>query len=398
MATIAAIASSSNAAASYSDYETLSFQNVSIDGMQGSQTFTTSMLYTIVYNDDKTLTVEAEIPEKVTKIVGFVPEMHFKGARDGEGDQYIAMVNTDGIYKATSTFTFDEGAELTDLFFWLKYAGGVSRFDIKGYTVGTEKAATVGNPIITGEATNITSTSAEINWNVLEGAGMENPVNTVYFDGNVTTQNPIVLTDLTPNTSYSYTLKVVSNFNGKDYTSEEVTVSFKTLRENAVALTYYGKVSMEFANCSFDAASPDNNRVTKTFEIPYTIVFNPDETLTISITKPAEMDGLVGLASPSVSADGEWKDFVDFSYTTVKTFTENTDINMFFYWPYNGGAARKDFVYKVGSTSNNPTGVKNIVNSSNPDEVTYYNLQGIRVTKPVAGRLYIVNGKKIIVK
>lgn len=390
----AAIAVSASAAVSYSDYEALQFNNVSINGVEGPQSITTSMLYTITYNDDKTLTVEANIPEKVTQIVGFVPEMHFKGMRDGEGDQYVSFANKDGLYTATSTLTFEAGTELTDFYFWFKFAGGDKRFDVTGYKVGSQKEATIGNPIITAQATDITSNSAQINWEIVEGAGMENPVNTIYMDGNVITENPIILSDLTANTNYTHVLKVVSLYEGKEYSSEEVTVTFKTLREGAVALTYNGKVTMKFENCSYNAANPDADRETREFEIPYTIVYNPDETLTISIVKPAEMDGMVGLVVPQVSAAEGLKNFDNFTYTTQKTFEEGTDVNMYFYWPYNGGAARVDFVYKVGSVTGSVTAVESI--ESNDGVAVYYNLQGQRVANPENGIFVkVVNGKAV---
>lgn len=82
----------------------------------------------------------------------------------------------------------------------------------------------------------------------------------------------------------------------------------------------------------------------------YALTYNLDGTLTMEVVI---MTDHVGLATPSFSADEEWKDLANvdgvWTRTTTKTFTKGQKINCFFYQPYSGGAARFDFQYTVGS-------------------------------------------------
>lgn len=67
-----------------------------------------------------------------------------------------------------------------------------------------------------------------------------------------------------------------------------------------------------------------------------------------------------GLATPSFSIDGEWKDMTKnadgtYTRTSEKTFSVGQEVACFLYAPYTGGAARIDFTYIVGSSNERPT-------------------------------------------
>lgn len=91
----------------------------------------------------------------------------------------------------------------------------------------------------------------------------------------------------------------------------------------------------------------------------YYLVYNENRTVSVFTTITTEH---TGLATPSWSIDGEWKDLSRsgewWSRTSEKTFNRGQTVNCFFYQPYAGGAARLDFTYTIGSENQPlPTGI-----------------------------------------
>lgn len=67
-----------------------------------------------------------------------------------------------------------------------------------------------------------------------------------------------------------------------------------------------------------------------------------------------------GLATPSFSIDGEWKDMTKnadgtYTRTSEKTFSVGQEVTCFLYAPYTGGVGQLYFTYIVGSSNERPT-------------------------------------------
>lgn len=63
----------------------------------------------------------------------------------------------------------------------------------------------------------------------------------------------------------------------------------------------------------------------------------------------------------------------------------------------NNGTFRIDNI-KVTAGSGSATGITNIDNGNMPADATYYNLQGMKVSKPTASGVYVHGGKKVVIK
>lgn len=80
----------------------------------------------ITRNADATLTFDISWD---ADIVGAVPQICLDGS-------FITMPSQQKHAVLTTTQTYEDGATLSDTFFYIAYAGGVARVDITGYTVG----------------------------------------------------------------------------------------------------------------------------------------------------------------------------------------------------------------------------------------------------------------------
>lgn len=82
--------------------------------------------WAITRNADATLTFELTWS---SDIIGSVPQICINGA-------FSTMPAQERLARFTTATTFVDGATLNDTFFYMAYAGGASRIDITGYTVG----------------------------------------------------------------------------------------------------------------------------------------------------------------------------------------------------------------------------------------------------------------------
>lgn len=86
----------------------------------------------ITRNADATLTFDISWD---ADIVGAVPQICLEGT-------FITMPAQQKHAVLTTTQTYEDGATLSDTFFYIAYAGGVARVDITGYTVGASNEQT----------------------------------------------------------------------------------------------------------------------------------------------------------------------------------------------------------------------------------------------------------------
>lgn len=136
-----------------------------ISGADGEEVYPYTMKYKIVYNEDKTLTVTAELEWKDNKpVTGLV-----------DGSVFINNVNNafamaDGIRTVTTADTYTAGETLTLNFFFPRYAG-VLEIPVT-YVVGTDNTTSISE---------VKSPMMQSGFYDLRGARVVNPSNGVYI-------------------------------------------------------------------------------------------------------------------------------------------------------------------------------------------------------------------------
>lgn len=239
--------------------------------------------YSIAYNADGTLTVEAVIEtEKET------PE----GDRNFHiyvgGDEWLKLHdNGAGVLAGTTNSTFEEGSTIT-WEWYLPYAGGVYQ-QANQYVVGSanDKPASLR---ISAEAVNVTTNSAEIQYTVTGATTYE-----VYYkvgDGQfaLATANPIVLSGLTDYTEYHVEIYAKAG----EMESSHKTVTFKTLNANARDYVYADVFETTFRS-AWRAGGDPNNRQDIPAALPWSVTYRADETAVyrIDFTGYEDIVGLV---------------------------------------------------------------------------------------------------------
>lgn len=295
---------------------------------------TVSFDYTLTALENNHLQVDATI-EGLDKVPGLaVLQMQI-----GVGGWTNAVKNEDGSYTWVSLDnpTFELGNDVAPLHFYFPYeSGGVVNQAIDGYKFGAanEKPVKEILPKLTAKAQNITANSAEIAYEVTLPEELTGATVKVYLNDAEATASPIALTDLTPSTDYSYTMKAVATKDGQDYTGKEVKVEFKTNRD-ATAAKVWNTIKDGFIN---------NVPVS----IETAIAYNPNSTVTITAIPHCAkaIEGLVWKACACLVGGDRIMDMtlVDgkYTYTTEATFEENVGLYVYYFAAFAGGDARLD--------------------------------------------------------
>ena len=303
--------------------------------------------YVLTALEDGHLQMTAEI-EGIEDIPGLVLKMKMGSAYP------IAEKQADGTYKwishdnenrpdSDATFALGQALEGDNLRFWFEWAGANMTDFIEGYIFGAanEKPATAIVPKLTASATEITATSANIEYTVtlpeeLEGADVK-----VYLNDEIAAASPIALTGLTANTDYSYAMKAVATKGGQTYEGKVVTVAFKTNRDAAAAKVWHTIKDAFIKNVPVS--------------IETAITYNPNSTVTITAIPHCAkaIDGLVWKANACLAGGDRIMDMalVDgkYTYTTEATFEENVGLYVYYFAAFAGGDARLDIEgYKTG--------------------------------------------------
>lgn len=297
--------------------------------------------YTLTALENNHLQVDATI-EGLDKVPGLaVLQMQI-----GVGGWTNAVKNEDGSYTWVSLDnpTFELGNTVAPLHFYFPYeSGGVVNQAIDGYKFGAanEKPVKEIMPKLTAKAQNITANSAEVAYEVTLPEELTDATVKVYLNDAEATASPIALTDLTPSTDYSYTMKAVATKDGQDYTGKEVKVEFKTNRD-ATAAKVWNTIKDGFIN---------NVPVS----IETAIAYNPNSTVTITAIPHCAkaIEGLVWKACACLVGGDRIMDMtlVDgkYTYTTEATFEENVGLYVYYFAAFAGGDARLDIEgYKTG--------------------------------------------------
>lgn len=302
---------------------------------------TVSFDYTLTALENNHLQVDATI-EGLDKVPGLaVLQMQI-----GVGGWTNAVKNEDGSYTWVSLDnpTFELGNTVAPLHFYFPYeSGGVVNQAIDGYKFGAanEKPVKEILPKLTAKSQNITANSAEIAYEVTLPEELTGATVKVYLNDAEVMASPIALTDLTPSTGYSYTMRAVATKDGQDYTGKEVKVEFKTNRDATVAKVWY-TIKDGFIN---------NVPVS----IETAIAYNPNSTVTITAIPHCAkaIDGLVWKANACLAGGDRIMDMtlVDgkYTYTTEATFEENVGLYVYYFAAFTGGDARLDiYGYQTG--------------------------------------------------
>lgn len=312
-----------------------------------SETYPISIDYELTALEDGHLQVDATM-EGVEAIpdINSALQMHIVTAwphATKNPDGTYTWISKDNENRADSDATFELGKSVTPIQFWFAYRGGLFNDEIRGYLFGAanEKPVKAIVPKLTASATEITATSANIEYTVTLPEELEGAEVKVYLNDEIAAVSPIALTDLTPATDYSYAMKTVATKGGQTYEGKVVTVAFKTNRDAAAAKVWHTIKDAFIKNVPVS--------------IETAIAYNPNSTVTITAIPHCAkaIDGLVWKANACLAGGDRIMDMalVDgkYTYTTEATFEENVGLYVYYFAAFAGGDARLDIEgYKTG--------------------------------------------------
>lgn len=244
--------------------------------------------YSITYNEDKTLTVNAYFESEKPTVVADRNFHIYIG-----GDEWLKLYDDGtGTLTGTTKSTFEEGATIT-WEWYLPIANGLYQ-EVNQYVIGSENEAPLSIRV-KASAENVTFESAEIAYTVSAPAGSEYKV---YYaakgsEAVEATESPIVLTGLDENTEYIYEVYAVLGKGEDAVESVHEEVSFKTTHKGAVDLVYSDFLAAEFKN-AFLEGETEINRRSIFATIPWKVTYKADGTAVYTIDLSA-VKNIVGL-------------------------------------------------------------------------------------------------------
>ena len=315
-------------------------QTVNYAGV-GEITITTP--YTMVSNADGTATCNFTVEGMPSTHVDPIQfEFHGQGVKAAEktGDNsYTVTSNAATPYSAGATV----GAN-----FYFPLPGGVYNAPAS-FVFGDSNAPLAETPRLEATLGTVTDTSVEINWNVELPQSLAGAVVEVKINGTTVTESPYVLSDLTPATEYTVEVTASATQGGETFDAKSVTLKAVTLRGAGQSdPVFYGE----------DVSSMSFQGQTHTVTISYNITANADGTATIRYTVdgfPVDFNSEFSFADCGIlpsPKDGEY-----YTQTSSAKYTTGQTLPCFFYFPYAGGAYRRDISYVYASESNPPTPV-----------------------------------------
>lgn len=310
------------------------------DIVVGSETYPISIDYELTALKDGHLQVDATM-EGVESIpdINSALQMHIVTAwphATKNPDGTYTWISKDNENRADSDATFELGKSVAPIQFWFAYRGGLFNDEIKGYLFGAanEKPVKAIVPKLTASATDITATSANIEYSVILPEELEGAEVKVYLNDEIAAASPIALTDLTANTDYSYVMKAVASKDGQTYEGKVVTVAFKTNRDATAAKVWHTIKDAFIKNVPVS--------------IETAIAYNPNSTVTITAVPHTAkaIEGLVWKANACLAGGDRIMDMMladgKYTYTTEATFEENVGLYVYYFAAFAGGDARLD--------------------------------------------------------
>lgn len=320
-------------------YEYGSIWHGSAQGTSAGGKFTVNVDYMITANEDGTFTLEAEFDN-------VDPSFVYELLNRGKWDKFENVA--DKKFKVTSSNTYALKERVYELAFWIASSDGLIRIDFD-YNFGAANTAVVA-PKIAATAENVTATTADINYTVTLPAELEGADVVVYLNDEVAAASPVALTGLNQNTEYTYTLKAVATLGDETYESKPATVAFKTLRDGATAMVWYGIADDVVPNAYFVGEDPATDRRDIPMSIEAVVTYNPDMTITVEAIPHCQGE-IVGLV-PGITLRGKFdrKDMavVDGKWTVTTpadvTYDEGEDFDYLYFWlRYDGGESGNRF-------------------------------------------------------
>ncbi|MCM1066060.1 MAG: hypothetical protein NC418_00620 [Muribaculaceae bacterium] len=240
--------------------------------------------YSITYNLDKTLTVDATIETQLE-----TPQADRNFHIYIGGNEWLKLADQgNNFHTGTTTSTFEEGSQIT-WEWYLPYSGGVYQ-ETNTYIIGSENEAPLAIRV-KASAENVTSESAEVAYTVTCPGDYK-----VYYrlgDGEAieAASSPIALSGLSEKTEYSCELWAVTA-GDEPVESKHVTVTFKTPAANAVDLVYSDLFAAEVKNAYLPG---EDASMARSFfaTLPWSVVYKADGTAVYSIDLSA-IEGIVG--------------------------------------------------------------------------------------------------------
>lgn len=215
-------------------------------------------------------------------------------------------------------------------------------------------------PVVTAEATDITSNSAKIAYEVTLPAELEGAQVIVKINQEVASVSPYPFEGLEAATEYTFPVEVEAVKDGQTYYADPVKVTFKTLRDASTTISYHQIVNGLMEGVHLVGETAEMNR-----QIPVSmmteLIYNADNTVTVefSIKSAGKIDGMV----PEVNIGNNWsgsllgKDVEGvYTWTTPadKPFEEGANLHSYFWFAYPGGVKGIDMKDFALGTSNDP--------------------------------------------
>lgn len=291
--------------------------------------------YSITYNPDKTLTVEATI--ETTKPVG---KDNYNFHIYIGGDEWLKLYDDgSGVFSGTTTSTFEEGSTIGWEWYMPVDAGLYQEQNT--YVAGSENEA----PLSIRVSASVDETdchSASISYSVTS----QNPDYTVYYILNggaavKATGSPIKLSDLADGATYTIEIYAVTTDGDKDVESRHMELTFKTPAENAVDLVYSDLYSVELRN-AFLIGEDETMRRSIFVTIPWSIVYKADGTAVYSADL-SSIENVVGLV-PQVWANHVFNNLTKNGESGLYEYNFGSqeldgEVMLSHYYAYSGGAA-----------------------------------------------------------
>ncbi len=298
--------------------------------------------YAFTANEDGSIGIEATIEGDEELEAGH--QIHIIG---NGADEWVTLTGQDNVWTGkTSALSFKPGDIINEMEFYLPYAGGVFHDFIRDYIFGASNQKPVSAPTLSLSASvsDITASSAAIKYSVNASEEFGSSDIKVLLNDVIILDNPYLLTELTQNTEYSFTLKAVAEIGNDSYESKPVTLTFRTLRDGATAAVWHGIADGMIANAYLPGEDPATSRRNIPISIETTLTYNPDKTMTVEATFHGSMP--VGFV-PHVTLRGKY-DRKPLTLVEGSTYTATTPSNityeegedfdyLYFFIAYDGG-------------------------------------------------------------
>lgn len=333
------------------------------DYVQGGDVFAPAITYSITCNDDRTLTMDMQLSSDKD---GLVVEVNF-----GTPDAYLGAVSSGDLnFSVTTNVTYETG-QVLEGFFWIKYAGGVSRANFS-YTVGAEndpvtpeidteapviskadyKACTHNTVTVTFFVTDNLSPSVSLEVSGDNFATLLSTVDNVACG----TEVDCTITGLQPETQYDLCIRA------KDV-SGNVSNPFSMLRFTTDAAPswdeteYNGYIDNE--DLWNEKNRPDGWTEVFAPTIYYTITTTVDNQLKFDLKLMQSCPGLIAEAY----VDGAYTALAsvgenEYEGVTAATYERGSTVSVYFRFPYASSvSSTKPFDFVVGSKASLPSGL-----------------------------------------